>query len=104
MIYYDQPTKLAPAVEDLIANAIRQQIPPAFKAAKNPDEFPPPKLPADSLACIKLKPGFKAELVAAEPQIASPVAIDWGLTAGSGSWKCTIIQRASTASSSPAAG
>ena len=63
MIYYDKPTKFAPAVEDLIVTAVRGQIPTSFKAPKDPKEFPPPKSPADSLACIKLKPGFKAELV-----------------------------------------
>ncbi len=37
----------------------------------------PAKSPAESLACLKLRPGFKAELVASEPLIESPVAFDW---------------------------
>ena len=40
-------------------------------------DVPPPKSPQDSLAAIQLRPGFTAELVAAEPLIESPVAFDW---------------------------
>jgi putative membrane-bound dehydrogenase-like protein len=38
----------------------------------------PAKSPAESLACIRTRPGFKADLVASEPLIESPVAFDWG--------------------------
>src|SRR5437763_16155762 len=41
-------------------------------------EYPPPKSPQESLAAIQTKPGFKVELVATEPLIVDPVAIDWG--------------------------
>jgi putative membrane-bound dehydrogenase-like protein len=78
MIYYDRPTRFAPNVEQLIFDELHKQIPAGFKAPKDPREFPPPKSPKDSLACIQLKPGFRAELVASEPLISSPVAIDWG--------------------------
>lgn len=37
----------------------------------------PPLSPAESLAKLHLREGFTAELVAAEPLIESPVAIDW---------------------------
>lgn len=37
----------------------------------------PPLSPADSLAKIHVREGFKVELVAAEPLLESPVAIDW---------------------------
>src|SRR4051794_29713720 len=36
------------------------------------------KSPQESLATIKVRPGFKVELVAAEPLIDDPVAFDWG--------------------------
>ncbi|HMC66572.1 MAG TPA: PVC-type heme-binding CxxCH protein, partial [Gemmataceae bacterium] len=36
-----------------------------------------PKTPAESLKCIQLRPGFRIELVAAEPLVQSPVAIDF---------------------------
>src|SRR5262249_31787345 len=78
MIYYDRPTRFAENVEDLIFAQLHKQMPEGFKAPKDPVEFPTPKTPKDSLACIKLKPGFRAELVAFEPLVASPVAIDWG--------------------------
>src|SRR6185436_6057169 len=38
----------------------------------------PPKSPAESLACIRVRPGFKVELVANEPLVIDPVAFDWG--------------------------
>ena len=36
-----------------------------------------PKEPADALKTFKLRPGFRIELVAAEPLIRSPVALDF---------------------------
>src|SRR5437764_7420918 len=36
-----------------------------------------PKEPADALKTFKLRPGFRVELVASEPLIRSPVAIDF---------------------------
>src|SRR5437016_1222848 len=38
----------------------------------------PPKSPQESLAMITTRAGLKVELVAAEPLIVDPVAIDWG--------------------------
>jgi putative membrane-bound dehydrogenase-like protein len=37
----------------------------------------PPKTPADSLKAFRLHPGFRIELAAAEPLLASPVALDF---------------------------
>ncbi len=37
----------------------------------------PPKTPAESLKCFRPRPGFRIELVAAEPLVRSPVAIDF---------------------------
>lgn len=39
---------------------------------------PGPKSPADSLACIKTRPGFKVELMVSEPLVQSPIAFAWG--------------------------
>src|SRR5438552_18565718 len=50
----------------------------AGAADKNALEFPPPKSPQESLASMQTKAGFQIELVAAEPLIVDPVAIDWG--------------------------
>src|ERR1051326_1440656 len=41
-------------------------------------EAPPPRSPEESLACLKVQPGFKAELVAAEPLVQDPIAFEWG--------------------------
>jgi putative membrane-bound dehydrogenase-like protein len=38
----------------------------------------PPKSAADSLKCIKTRPGFKVELMVAEPLVQSPIAFAWG--------------------------
>lgn len=38
----------------------------------------PPKSPEESLACIRVRPGFRVELVASEPMVVDPVAFDWG--------------------------
>lgn len=37
-----------------------------------------PKSPEDSLRCIKARPGFVVELMAAEPVVQSPIAFAWG--------------------------
>src|SRR5262245_5559560 len=37
----------------------------------------PPKSPAEALKSFRLRPGFRIELAAAEPLLASPVAIDF---------------------------
>jgi putative membrane-bound dehydrogenase-like protein len=39
---------------------------------------PGPKSPQDSLKCIKTRPGFKVELMVAEPLVKSPIAFAWG--------------------------
>jgi putative membrane-bound dehydrogenase-like protein len=39
---------------------------------------PGPKSPADSLKCIKVRPGFKVELMVSEPLVQSPIAFAWG--------------------------
>ncbi len=39
---------------------------------------PGPRSPKRSLGSIKVEPGFTVELVAAEPLVMDPVAIDWG--------------------------
>ena len=39
------------------------------------DATAPPKSPKDSMACFEIEPGFKMQLVAAEPYVVDPVAI-----------------------------
>lgn len=39
---------------------------------------PKPKSPEESLGCMRVRPGFKVELVASEPLVQDPIAFDWG--------------------------
>lgn len=90
MVYYDQPTKFAPGLENKIVSTVHELLPRDFQsapvtagAAERTLEAPvtgnpPPKSPADSLATLRTKPGLTIELVAAEPLVTSPVAIDFG--------------------------
>jgi putative membrane-bound dehydrogenase-like protein len=39
---------------------------------------PGPQSPKESLACIKVPPGFTVELMASEPLVQSPIAFAWG--------------------------
>ena len=40
-------------------------------------DIPPPKSPEESRAAIQVRPGFKVELIAAEPLVIDPVAFEW---------------------------
>ncbi|MGE5191852.1 MAG: PVC-type heme-binding CxxCH protein [Deltaproteobacteria bacterium] len=80
MVYYDQPTRLASGLEQQIVAAVERQIGKKFAApAGGGAEQGAPALPAErSLATVRTKAGLAVELVAAEPLVASPVAIDFG--------------------------
>src|SRR5438552_2960142 len=80
MVYYDQPTKLAPGLEQQIVQGVRRQLDDKFKGQVNAAATPGarPLSPEQSLAAIRTKPGLTVDLMAAEPQVASPVAIDFG--------------------------
>lgn len=47
-------------------------------AQQLPEGFPPPKSPAESLKCLKARPGFTVELMAAEPLVQDPIAFAFG--------------------------
>lgn len=40
-------------------------------------DMPPPQSPEEALASFQLRPGFRIELVAAEPVVVDPVYLDW---------------------------
>ena len=75
--YYDRPARLAPETEDLIIKAVHEILPQPFVADPKKAEFPPAKTPAEALAAFRMKADLAIELVACEPAIADPVAIDW---------------------------
>ncbi len=41
-------------------------------------DMPPPKSPTEALASFHVRPGFRIELVAAEPVVVDPINFDWG--------------------------
>jgi len=49
----------------------------SFKQLLTADQ-PPPKSPAEALASMQVRPGFKIELVASEPLVLDPIAFEWG--------------------------
>ncbi len=76
MIYYDKPQIFAPGLEQQIIDTVHEQIPDDYNASKD-TEGVPPKSPRQSLRTFKTHPELDIEIAAAEPLIASPVAIDW---------------------------
>jgi putative membrane-bound dehydrogenase-like protein len=80
MVYYDRPTRLKAGLEEQIVGAVHAQLEKAFKPPFDPKKLQGtrPLSPRQSEKSIKLKDGFVAELVAAEPLVQSPVAINWG--------------------------
>jgi putative membrane-bound dehydrogenase-like protein len=80
MIYYDRPNRFAPGLEQKIIDAVHAQLPDSFRApsATKGTEGTKPLPPSEALRTLKTKPGLAIELVANEPLVQSPVAIDWG--------------------------
>jgi putative membrane-bound dehydrogenase-like protein len=80
MVYYDQPTKLAPGLEQQIVDAVQRQIGRKFPApaAGAREQGGQGLSPEQSRRAIHTKVGLAVELVVAEPLVASPVAIDFG--------------------------
>ncbi|HET6408291.1 MAG TPA: neutral/alkaline non-lysosomal ceramidase N-terminal domain-containing protein, partial [Chthoniobacteraceae bacterium] len=76
MVYYDRPNRLAPGLEDRIVQVVKSQLSSAFDA-KRGTEGTKPRSAAEALECFRIKPGLEVQLVASEPLVKSPVAIDW---------------------------
>ena len=70
MVYYNQPTRLAPGLEQQIVDAVHRQL--------GEDFAPPEDRQISQGARLKTHADLKAELVASEPFVASPVAIAFG--------------------------
>jgi len=105
MVYYDVPAPFKPGLEQQIIAAVHEQLDGRFKPSFDPQRSggARPLSPQQSLAAIRTKSDLAVELVAAEPLVGSPVALDWGPMAGSGSRRCLITRLAATATTSPAA-
>ncbi|KAJ3056848.1 hypothetical protein HK102_011141, partial [Quaeritorhiza haematococci] len=96
MVYYARPTKFKPGLEQIILDAVHRVVgegfePPAAEepeAARVDDDHIPALSPAEALQSFRTRPGLKMELVAAEPLIESPVAVDFG--ADGKLWVCEM--------------
>ncbi|RYD34590.1 MAG: c-type cytochrome, partial [Verrucomicrobiaceae bacterium] len=77
MPYYDRPARLGPGTEERIFTEVRKLLPDSLRVKKM-EGVAPPVAADDSLKRITVKPGFTVSLVAAEPEIVDPVAIDFG--------------------------
>jgi putative membrane-bound dehydrogenase-like protein len=75
--YYGRPGRLSTDVEGIILDAVQKLLPHSFYNAERQLDFPPPKDVDEALESFHLPPGFKIEVVAAEPLVVDPVAYDW---------------------------
>jgi putative membrane-bound dehydrogenase-like protein len=79
MTYYDLPGPFKPGLEQPIIDAVKTVVGQEFRAQFDPAKTNGrPLSPQQSLAAIRMRPGMSAELMAAEPLVASPVAIAFG--------------------------
>lgn len=80
LIYYDQPAPFGVGIENRIVQAVRKQLDGKFKAnvdsTKTQGSRPP--APEEAVLSLKTLPGLTVDLIAAEPLVTSPVAIDFG--------------------------
>lgn len=79
MIYYDIPGPYAPGLEGTIVDAVGRRLGEGFAApdASRTGGVPAPE-PSEALAALRVGDGFRVELVAGEPAVASPVALAFG--------------------------
>lgn len=75
--YYDRPARLAPETEPLIQEKAAAMLPAAFKFDPASAENPPARSAAESQAAMRVGGGLQVELVASEPLVLDPIAIDW---------------------------
>lgn len=90
--YFALPSKLAQGLEQKIIDEVHRLVPASFEVDKNPppanrDSTEPPlsrthgipsKSPEEALQSFQTHADLTVQLVASEPQIADPVAIDFG--------------------------
>lgn len=79
-VYFALPATLKAGLEEKIVAEVRQQLPKNFHHLDRPKRTSrfEPTAPEDALAAIQVGEDFVVELVAAEPLVVDPVAIDFG--------------------------
>jgi putative membrane-bound dehydrogenase-like protein len=80
MVYYDLPGPFRAGLEQKIIDAVETPLAPRFRSPFDARKTAGtrPMSPQQSLATLHTKPDLAVELVAAEPLVSSPVAINWG--------------------------
>ncbi|GIW93962.1 MAG: hypothetical protein KatS3mg110_2003 [Pirellulaceae bacterium] len=76
IVYFALPSKFRPGIEQEIIDTVLSVTPDTFKPGKATQGVPP-KSPQDSMGCMQLAPHFRVELVASEPLVCDPVAIEF---------------------------
>jgi len=79
MIYFDIPGPYAAGLEQQIIDAVRRPLNPQFAASFDSQRTrgTMPRPATTAVASLRTLPGYSVQLVASEPLISSPVAIDF---------------------------
>jgi putative membrane-bound dehydrogenase-like protein len=80
MVYYDLPGAFRAGLEQKIIDAVETSLQPRFRSPFDAGKTggTRPMSPQQSLAALHTKADLAVDLVAAEPLVTSPVAINWG--------------------------
>src|SRR6185503_6625853 len=73
---YDMPQRFATGIEQKIIDAVHKQLPEAFKVPPGTEGIRPLS-PKEAQGAFHLRPDLTIELVACEPLVVDPIAIDW---------------------------
>ncbi|MDE0865333.1 MAG: neutral/alkaline non-lysosomal ceramidase N-terminal domain-containing protein [Rubripirellula sp.] len=76
--YFALPTTLAPGLEQRIVDEVHRQVSPTFAVPLGVQGVAP-KSAEDSLLCMKTDDQLRISIVACEPLVRDPVAIDFGV-------------------------
>jgi putative membrane-bound dehydrogenase-like protein len=79
-VYFALPATFQPGLEQQVIDEVHRQVPLEFARVADPQrtQGSRAKTPAESLATLQTHPDLRVELVAAEPLVIDPVAIDFG--------------------------
>jgi len=78
IVYFALPSTLAAGLEDRIINEVKSRLPEDWQVPPGTDGIRPSK-PSSSLRKFRVREGLKVELVASEPLVDDPVAVDFGI-------------------------
>lgn len=80
MVWYDLPGPFAPGLEKKILDVVSRQIPDSFQATDDISRTggKRPLTPAESISRMNLADDLKVEVVASEPLVIDPVAVEFG--------------------------